>query len=961
MPDHHNHTIKDFCRPVFYLLISLLTFASAGAQPGKAYSIHFTDTLTAGESFLLYNHIQFKNLTPDPFQLIIKFRSTEGWNLLSPQETVIDFLPGENFSLPVSLKKRTAISSIWQQVNFIVESETGKIKDTFFFNIYTEPLSKFNVTNIFNGVSPSHPKDIQVQFNLKNTGNIAGLYHLNFKNENLDLDHSKVIALKPGKDTVIYYAHHIPKIRWEQFTNETIRILIADSLFTKTTPPVKQRFIRNNSSNAGHHVYYDYFDVYRVDSLFSMHKSDYSNINLSLETGFIGTSRQISYYAACRMVYDISKYSKITFNYRSRQFGLYNTIDRDVFTIGFKNRHWDIKAGKISNSKYFLTYGNGIEVSYSPNKRSMITLFAVKHTPGFHTTNDNAGLLLKYSIKNVVINHDLLYNTDSASRIQSGIFNTDLNWRTKNIDLNINGGLGTEYKNAKIKNNTQGAGSFWGYRVVYRIKSWALNSQYKTFGKNFPGLYAGSKIHNHGVTYRAKKFAAELYYQVNITNNKFFKDTLYNTDFLTFNTTKYGTKFSTYTKRSQIMIGYGWMVQSGQQAYTFTPRYQFVEMQYSLKGKKYFSLNFSTSNGYAAQKKYRSGPVYFTQNSINVSYKNIGINGGYTSIPLVDTLQKPIYNSTVYGGPYFTAHLGKYFSLGIQYSLSKTLYDNGINSFAGINFAYNNERARTNILVNISSPLQKANEKSVNPFKYGYVNISLIKTFDIPFVFQKKYHRLETVFVEDMNLNGKADSNENRLPNVAFTIDDLHFISNREGIARYKHIDKGDYTLNLTGSHVRGLIPHDGLVHVIKVEGDNKTIILFSKSSVLSGHIDILQDSAADELFLVNNIKITAIDAFGKKYTTITDTAGNYFFNLPAGVYSVMLNQDAFNQNYRPDKMNAEADLIKNETITVNFTIKQKRRLVKMLDTDPGKVIDLKQPENLKTDDTKPKPAKPKH
>jgi hypothetical protein len=959
--DFNNHTIKQFSRHILYLLISLLGFTQAGAQPGTAYSIHFTDTIPAAQSFLLYNNIQFKNLTADSLQLKVKFRSPEGWNLLSPKETVFDLLPGENYSLPVSLKKRTAISSVWQQVNMIVEPATGTIKDTFSFSIYTEPLSKFSVTNIFNGLSSSNPKDIQIQFILKNTGNVDGLYHLRFQNEYLDLDHSKVIALKPGKDSVIYYAHHVPRKRWQQFTNETIRILIADSLFKKTTPQVKQRFIRNNSSNAGNNVYYDYFDVYRVDSVFSMHKSDYSNIKLSLETGFIGSSRQVSYYAACRVSYDISKYSKFTFNYRSRQFGLYNTIDRDVFTIGLKTRHWEFKAGKISNSKYFLTYGNGIEVSYSRNKRSMITLFAVKHTPGFHTTNDNAGLLLKYRIKNVVINHDLLYNTDSSSRIQSGIFNTDLNWLTKNVDLNINGGLGTENKISQNKDNTPGAGNFWGYRIVYRIKSWTFNSQYKTYGKKFPGLYAGSKIHNHGITYRAKKFSAELYYQVNITNNKFFKDTLYNTDFLTFNTTKYGTKLTMNTKRSFITIGYGWMVQSGQQAYTFTPRYQFLEMQYSLKGKKYFSLNFSTSNGYASQKKYKSGPVYFTQNSINVSYKNIGINGGYTSIPIVDTLQKPIYNSTVYGGPYITAHFGRYFSLGIQYSLSKTLYDNGINSFAGINLTYNNEKARTNILVNISSPLQKANEKSVNPFKYGYVNISLIKTFDIPFIFQKKYHSLETVFVEDVNLNGVADSNENRLPNVSFTIDDLHFISNRQGIARYRHIDKGEYTINFTGSHLRGLIPNEGPVHVIKVEGDNKTTILFSKSSVLSGHIDMLQDSAANELFLVNNIKVIAIDAFGKKFATITDTAGNYFFNLPAGVYSVMLNQDAFNQNYRPDKMSAEADLIKNETITVNFIIKQKRRLVKMLDTDPGKVIDLKQPENLEIDDKKPRPAKPKH
>ncbi|MBK8608504.1 MAG: hypothetical protein IPL84_00715 [Chitinophagaceae bacterium] len=957
----NNHKIRKVSRHIFYLLSCLLTFMLAGAQSPTSYSIHFTDTLPAVQSFLLYNNIVFKNLTADSMQLKVKFRSAEGWHLLSPEEAVIDFLPGEKISLPVTLKQRTAVSSIWQQITFIVESVTSKIKDTFSFSIYSEPLSKFSVTNIVNGLSSSNSKDIQIQFVIKNTGNVDGMYHCRFQNENLDLDHNRIFALKPGKDTVIYYTHHIPKKNWKQFTNETIRLIIADSLFKKASPKEKPRFIRSSSGNAGSHVYYHYFDVYKTDSVFSMHKSDYPNINLGLETGFIGSSRQVSYYVAFRAMYDISRYSKFTFNYRSHQFGLYNTIDKDVFTIGLKTRHWEFKAGKISNSKYFITYGNGIEVSYSPGKNSMLTFFAVKHTPGFHTTNDNAGLLVKYRIKNAVINHDILYNTDSFSRIRSGIFNTDINWRTKNLDLNINGGLGTGNKNSQNKGEAPGAGVFWGYRIVYKMKSWTLNSQYKTYGRDFPGLYAGSKVQNHGLIYRAKKFSAELYYQVNITNNNFFIDTLYNRDFLTFNTTKYGTKMSISAKRTSITVGYGRIVQTGQQAYTFTPRYQFVEMQLNLRDKKYFSLNFSTSNGYAAQSENTSGPVYFTINSLNVSYKNIGINGGYTSIPVVDKLQKPIYNSTVYGGPYISAQLGKYFSLGLQYNLSKTLFDNGVNSFAGINFAYNNEKARTNIQVNVSSPLKKANEQSVDPFKYGYVNISLIKTFDIPFVFKKKYYKLETIFVEDMNLNGKADSNENRLANVKFSIDDLHFISSQLGVASYRHIDKGEYTINLSGSSLRGLVPNEGSVHTIKVERDNETIILFSKSCVLSGHIEILQDSAADELFLVNNIKITAIDGSGKKYATITDTAGNYYFNLPAGMYSVMLNQEAFNQNYRPDKVNAEANLVKNAAATVNFVIKQKRRLVRMLDPVPGTVIDLKQPEKLSTDDKKPKPAKPKH
>jgi hypothetical protein len=962
VPLYDKYSIRVLFRYPLFILYCLLTSVAASGQSGKAYSIHFTDTLTAAQSFLLYNTIQIQNLTPDSLQLKVLLLPAEGWNIISQKEYSITIPGRQQLSIPVTLKKRTGISIIWQRVNISVVSFSGETKRDYSFCIYTDPFSKFSVTNIYNGLSLIDSRSIYMYFILKNTGNSDGNYHITFQNEKLGLDHHQVIFLNPGKDSVIKYIHHIPSKLWKQFAYETVSLTIADSFFITPKVQIKERFIRTGNNNAASsNIYFDYFDIYRTDSVFSMHKTDYSYFNLGLESGFIGSSRQVSYYGALRLSYDISKTSKFSFDYRSRQFGIYNTIDRDVFTIGLKTKHWKIKVGKISNSMFFLTYGNGAEVGYAWKKNNTITLFGVKHTPGFHTTNDNAGLLLKYKLGNVILNHDLLYNSDSASHIQSGIFNTQLQWRTKNIDLEINGGLGTENNKVQNRDNNILKEAFGGYRIAFKLKSFSFNSQYKVYGKYFPGLYAGSKAENHGISFRAKKFSAETYYQVNITNNSYFKDTLYNMDIMTFNTIKYGLKLSLITKRSYCTLGYGWLSQSGQQAYSFTPKYQFIEMQYNLRGKKYFNMSLSTYNGYANQNKYSVGPVYFTQNSLNMSYKNFGINTGFTSIPVIDKLKKAVYNNTIYGGPSLNSHFGKYLNVGLQYNLSKTLYDNKVNSFAGINMVYNNEKARTNIRVNISSPLQKANEKNINPFKYGYVSISLAKNFNIPFIFKRKYHRLETVFVEDQNSNGIADANENRIPNVAFAINKLHFISNRFGVAQYMHIDKGDYTVDFSESQLRGLIPIDGPVQIISSEKDKSNTILFSKSKVINGHIEILQDSTAEELFLINNIKIIALDRFGKKYTTSTDAAGNYFINLPAGVYTVSLNQDAFNQNYRPDKMNAEVNLIKTENATINFVIKGKRRPVRLLDVNPGKVINTKQPVEKKSDLTKPKPAKPKH
>jgi len=961
VPSCFNHIIKRHLLHGFFFAFCLFFCESVKAQSKENYQISFKDTLEAAQSFLLYNFIHLKNLSSDSASFVVKISASASWDLISPKETKIKIGGLQEIIIPLTLKKNKSTQPIWQQINFTIETPGIAYRQNYFFNIYSEPVSKLNVQNVYQGLSNKDPHNILVNFIMKNSGNIDGLYHVTIQNENLGLLYKQIIHLRPGEDSVIKYTYHLNNKIWQHFNNETVTLNIADSLFKKPVVREKERFIRSGSSNNWSNTYYDHFDLFRTDSIFSMHKTDYNDVKLGFETGFIGSSSRVNYYAALRLSYDISKYSKFSFYYRSRQFGIFNTIDQDVFTISLKTKYWDIKAGKISNSKFFLTYGNGIEVGYSWKNNNKITVFGVKHTPGFHTTNDNAGILLKYNIRNVLVNHDLLYNTDSASRIQSGILNNDIEWRTKKMEVNINAGIGTEYNTNMVKNNIKLQNGYGGYKIIYRIKEWAISSNYRKYGKSFPGLYAGSSTQNHVVAYRLKRFAAELFYQVNITRNNFFKDTLFNTDITTFNTTKYGVRLSQNTKKSFLSVGFGQLSQEGQVAYSFTPRYQYIELQYSLRGIKYLGLSFSNSSGYAAQKNYKTGPVFFTQSSLSISYKSLGINGGNTSTPVIDSIKKAVYSNTLYGGPYLSVKCGKNLNLGFQYSLSKTLYDNNVNSFAGVNLAYTNAAAGTTILANISSPLKKANEKSIDPFKNGYVNISLVKNFSLPYIFKKKYHTLETVFVVDQNSNQIADSNERRIPNVAFAVNNLHFISNSKGVAKYRHIGNADYTVDFTDSKIPGLVPKKGNVQTIKSQSNEKISILFSNVSVISGHINILQDSSSDVYFLANNIKVMAKNQVGDVQMTTTDNKGNYFFNLPAGMYHVSLNQDAFNQKYWPDKMNAEADLVKSKKVIIDFEIRQKRRQIKILNSNPGKEVITKQPEEQKADDNKPKAVKPIH
>ena len=925
----------------------MLLCLQVNAQVSKPYSISFIDTLhSVTETTLLYNNVIIKNQKPGPLSLHIALNCSGGWSILgkSRVDTVLD--NNQDYVLSVILIKKSSLFSTIENCFINVSTDDSQfVKTVHLFKIISEAVSSFAVQDLNYHFSATNSRDLVMGFNLKNRGNVAGSYHISMHNDKLDLHLNKLLQLPSGSDSTFQYVFRISKKGWAMFTNESVQVSIADSLFIKPITKKVGRFARssyydfnNNSSfSAG-------LQISRRDSVFSMHPSDYAPIKLGVESGIIGSSQQFVYYGALQFDYNINTTSKLDFSYRSRQYGLYNAIDRDVFTLGLQTKHWNLRIGKIFDSKYFITYGNGVSVGYKWNQQTQLTVFGVKHTPGFFTTNDNAGINLKYAIKKATISHDLAYNSDSASRQQSFIFNTDLQLRIKTLSLYLNGGFGSEFNSVQNLNKSTGLGVFGGYRFDYRLKKWSFSSQFKKYDKQFPGLFAGSGSQSHTVGYHKKKFSISIYYLNNTVRNNFFRDTLLNKDILTFNAKKYGALLSLSPGRSTFSVGLGEFVQQGVASYSFTPRYKFGEIQYNYLAKSHFSINFSSTNGYSANAKYSAHAVYFTLSNVSINFKNGGVQGGITSIPRIDSSKKTTYNSTMFGGPYVSFLIGRKIKLGAQYNVSKTLFDKRINSFAGLNFAYNNLRNAISISININAPITKVDQNNGNPFRAGYTNISLKKALNIPFIFKKKYHNITTSVYQDENGNGIADADEKRLGNMPFMMNDLHFITDKNGQAVYRHVEKRSYTLDFGEASIKGLMPRTGLVQKFMAIKDTNVIILFSKARVINGHVDIHQDAKSEDKFSIANIKVIVSDKIGNNFTTITDNEGNFFFNLPEGKYDIMLNEDAFNQDYFPEQLSFDADLIKNETVSINFLIKQKQRKIKVLNTSGQKEVDVKSP-----------------
>jgi hypothetical protein len=102
--------------------------------------------------------------------------------------------------------------------------------------------------------------------------------------------------------------------------------------------------------------------------------------------------------------------------------------------------------------------------------------------------------------------------------------------------------------------------------------------------------------------------------------------------------------------------------------------------------------------------------------------------------------------------------------------------------------------------------------------------------------------------------------------------------------------------------------------------------IPFSKSKVVSGNLLLIKDEKSSLSMDLEAIRMIAVDSSGETFYTLTNAEGEFFFNLPAGNYTISINQAVFDENFRPVELTKLADLINNEHLQLQFEIRQKKR-----------------------------------
>jgi hypothetical protein len=171
-----------------------------------------------------------------------------------------------------------------------------------------------------------------------------------------------------------------------------------------------------------------------------------------------------------------------------------------------------------------------------------------------------------------------------------------------------------------------------------------------------------------------------------------------------------------------------------------------------------------------------------------------------------------------------------------------------------------------------------------------------------------RYFTVTYVAFIDNNGNGIRDRDEIDLENVVVKNGDLEVITNKSGKAVLANVKMGTYPLRAFSlDNISGYYPN--IQDSIDIQQTGIIYIPFTKAVQVSGSISLNKIIDDGNQVFLDNIRVTAVSASGSVYSTLTDKNGNFQLYVPAGTYTISVNEMQFGENYVLAQNNIIIDL----------------------------------------------------
>ncbi|HEX2629276.1 MAG TPA: hypothetical protein VHM26_09695 [Chitinophagaceae bacterium] len=900
-------------------------YASAQAQPD--YTVILKDSLQATDTLQwLSNDVRIRNDRTTVLNIRVHLNLPPQWQVVGKQDFNLSINPGETKLLPLNIIKQPQALAKWQPAELVVEDEHGTLsKKTFPFYLRANPISLWELTTTSTEITVlDNTKYIIVEATVRNNGNIDENLDLTARSDFFELNKIVNKTIAAGEEYTFTNRIHISNALRKSMSAENVRISVRNKL-------QKSQALQ--------------FNVVNLSNDARQHTSKYPTIPMQLETGLMYFSKTFTGYVGFNGAIALKDSQQINFSYRTKQLGIANTIEKNAFSIEYNNRNWKLYAGQLSSTRSFFSFGQGISATYRGKNEHEVNVTGILHYKNNPYKADLFAVTMRNKLGKSILKSGAEVNANKSEKKYAYVITNDLDLIKKDkLQLSFNFNLGqTHYMHTLDKPGAEKLAVVYGYSAMYRVGNVQFGSDYFHGGALYPGIMGGTINQHHRISWQLKRVTFDAYYRYNTINRKnlLFIDTVFNTNFFDYNFEQYGLRTRiVLSKSTDVTVGLGQYKQTGFDR-NLLHSAKFVDLAGNYRKGRNFSIRFNSANGFGAAivpgKEKQN--IVISRTNISTNYKFIGMSAFYYRTPrsayAYSQDSSSLVSETMSITPFVNLRFSRAFTGSVNYSVAKSLFDDVITTFAGVNLVYNNKRNGLYATLAGNLPVSNTSE-NFSALANNSVILSVRKDLSVPNIFKRKYYDLKIVLFKDENLNNKYDDGEEGINDVTINIvSQRMFITDRKGVAMFKNAEKKYYVIDVASTKApRGYIPASGHLHYINLQKNGTLEIPYHKGKVIAGKVTVTLDSLTLKQFRADKLKVMAIDTLGNTYKSLTDANGNYFINVPPGWYKVSLNPDAYTKDLKPVQMFFIVDMNKPEDEqTVNFEIKENKRQIRFLNS----------------------------
>ncbi len=229
-------------------------------------------------------------------------------------------------------------------------------------------------------------------------------------------------------------------------------------------------------------------------------------------------------------------------------------------------------------------------------------------------------------------------------------------------------------------------------------------------------------------------------------------------------------------------------------------------------------------------------------------------------------------------------------------------------------------------------------------YEFGF---SVKKALNVP-VSRKRYYDLTVLVYRDVTGTGTKESQDPGVAEVWVrmqyiepssgaealtirTLETFEAVTGRNGKALFTNIPPGNYLLTLLPVADAGS-RFETRTYEVVVSSDRTLALSIDRGARVAGSLILERDQFTQaEYFPVNNIRVTATNAEGQQFSTLTGNNGQFSLYLQKGNYTLSVNENIFSGLFTLQNNNIPIEVVyEHEVITVNFTARERTRQIRI-------------------------------